>query len=81
MKENSDPEEKIEISPSKRSVIEVILSKSLVSKIIQQKEKSSSKSNSFSSSEEQSLMALKVIWKRALLTSQEMPKSKHIRFD
>jgi len=61
LKENSDPEEKIEISPSKRSVIEVILSKSLVSKIIQQKEKSSSKSNSFSSSEEQSLMALKVI--------------------
>ncbi len=81
MKENSGLEEEIEISPSERSVIEIVLSGSSASKITQQKEKSPSENNSFSPSEEQSLIVPKVTWKRALLTSQEMPKSKHIRFD
>jgi len=81
LKENFGSEEEIEISPSKRSVIEVVLSENLASKITQQKEKSPSESSSFSSLEEQSLMAPKVIRKRILSISQEIPKSKHIRFD
>jgi len=81
LKENSNIKKKIEISPSKRSVIEVVLSENLASKITQQKEKSPSENSSSSLIEEQSLMAPKVIRKRVLSTSQEMPKSKHIKFD
>ncbi len=81
LKKNSDPKKKIEISPLERSIIEVVLSESPMSKITQQKEKSPSKSSFFNFSEEQSLMASKITWKRVLLISQEMPKSKHIKFD
>jgi len=48
LKENFGSEEEIEISPSKRSVIEVVLSGSPIPKITQQKEKSPSESNSSS---------------------------------
>jgi len=60
LKKNSSLE-KIEISPSKSSIVEVISLESLASKIIQQKEKSFSESSSSSSPEKQGLMASKII--------------------